>query len=258
MVRDDVLERFDRRLESFGVRIKDADQFKVRQDVFDEATYLALYRLAQKKMIDAIGGVVSAGKEANIFYGEGHGVSLAIKIYLIKTANFKAMTDYMDGDPRFANVRKSRKDIIFAWTRKEYSNLIRAYEAGVPVPEPQGFERNILLMRFLGENGHAYPQLRLAKMEDPAALYGTILGYMETLFREAHLVHADLSEYNILLGDQPYFIDMGQSVTPDHPRALQFLSRDIANVNRFFRHHCDVIGEREVFDRITRGLEREP
>ena len=29
----------------------------------------------------------------------------------------------------------------------------------------------------------------------------------------------NLSEFNILYGDQPYLIDMGQSVTRDHPRA---------------------------------------
>ena len=51
MVREDVLDRFDRRLESFGIRIKDADQLKVRQDVFDEATYLALYKLAHRKIL---------------------------------------------------------------------------------------------------------------------------------------------------------------------------------------------------------------
>ncbi|MDD1673623.1 MAG: serine protein kinase RIO [Methanomicrobiales archaeon] len=258
MVRENTLDRFDKRLEAFGVRVKDADQLKVRQDVFDEATYLALYRLAHKKLITAIGGVISTGKEANIFYGERDAFTLAIKIYLIRTANFKAMTEYIDGDPRFANIRRSRKDLVFAWTRKEYSNLIRAHEAGVPVPEPQGFDRNILLMQFLGEGDLPYPQLRIAKIEEPAAIYRDILEYVETLFREAHLVHGDLSEYNILLGDIPYFIDMGQSVTLDHPRALYFLSRDITQVNRFFRHYCDVIEEKEIFDRITQGMEREP
>jgi RIO kinase 1 len=112
-------------------------------------------------------------------------------------------------------------------------------------------------MKFLGQGGRSYPQLRLAEMDDPDRVYQDIVGNMELLFQKARLIHADLSEYNILLGDVPYFIDMGQSVTPDHPRALQFLVRDIANVSRFFRHYCHVIEEREVFDRITRNLERE-
>ncbi|MDD1679930.1 MAG: serine protein kinase RIO, partial [Methanomicrobiales archaeon] len=176
---------------------------------------------------------------------------------LMRTANFKAMTDYLDGDPRFAHVRRSRKDIVFTWARKEFSNLVRACEAGIAVPEPVGFDRNILLMQFLGEKGVPYPQLRVARMDDPEAIYQDVVKSMEILFQKAHLVHADLSEYNILLGNVPYIIDMGQSVTLDHPRALQFLVRDIANVNRFFRQYCHVFEEREMFDRITEGRGRE-
>lgn len=134
-----------------GVRIKDADQVKVRDDVFDEVTLMALYRLVHRKQISVIGGPVSTGKEANIIYGEHDNRGIAIKIYRIQTANFKAMTEYLAGDRRFASIRGSRRGIIFAWTKKEYSNLSRAHDIGLPVPEPLAFDRNILLMEFLGE-----------------------------------------------------------------------------------------------------------
>ncbi|HMZ31769.1 MAG TPA: RIO1 family regulatory kinase/ATPase, partial [Methanoregulaceae archaeon] len=62
-----------------------------------------------------------------------------------------------------------------------------------------------------------------------------------------------LSEFNILYGDRLYVIDMGQSVTPDHPRAKFFLSRDIANINRYFRDFCTVMDEKEIFLKITDG-----
>ncbi len=258
MVRKDFLDRLDKKFAAQGVRIKDADQWKVFQDIFDEATLLALYRLASKKQITSIGGVVSTGKEGNVLYGERDAEAIAIKVYLIQTANFRAMTDYLDGDPRFSHVRRTRKEIIFAWTRKEYSNLKRAYGAGIPVPEPYIFERNILLMRFLGEDGRPYPQLRHVRLQNPEEVYRLILGHMEGLFQNAKLVHADLSEYNILMGPAPYIIDMGQSVTPDHPRALQFLVRDIANINRFFKGKCHVMEEREIFDRITKKIRQSP
>jgi len=256
--RDEIQSRLDRELHSHGARLKDADQWKVRQDVFDEATLIALYRLANKKIISSIGGALSTGKEANIFLGEKDGQLIVIKIYMIRTANFKAMTDYLDGDPRFANVRRIKKEIIFAWTRKEYSNLMRAQEAGIAVPKPLAFNRNILLMEFLGKDEKPYPQLRLAMMEDAEKIYHLILEYMEILCKKARLIHADLSEYNILLGDRPYLIDMGQSVTLDHPRAMQFLIRDIANVNRFFKSYCDTIADKELFGKITEGIIQEP
>jgi RIO kinase 1 len=242
---------FDRRLEEMGIRVKDADQWKVQDNVFDEVTLLALYRLAHKKHLTTFGGPISTGKEGNVFYGELDGKPLAIKIYMIRTANFRAMTEYIDGDPRFSHIRRSRKEIIFAWTRKEFSNLKRARKAGVPVPEPYSFDRNILIMEFLGEGQAPFPQIREVEIPDPEATYREIIGFAETLFSRARLVHGDLSEYNILYGERPYVIDMGQAVTLDHPRALRFLVRDIANINRFFSDKCEVMGEQEIFQRIA-------
>ena len=247
-------ERFDRALEEMGIRIRDADQFKVSDDVFDDVTLLALYKLVHKKWISVVGGPISTGKEANVYYAERDGVPVVIKIYRIRTANFNTMGEYIRGDRRFANVKKNRKDLIFAWTKKEFSNLARAREAGVPVPEPLVWDRNILLMSFLGEDGRPYPQLRSIKLNDPQAAYDRITGCIGTLYAKAELVHADLSEFNILYGDQPYIIDMGQSVTRDHPRALPFLMRDIRNINRFFKNRCGVKGDEELFNGIT-GLD---
>ena len=93
-----------------GVRIKDADHFKVSEDVFDDVTLLSLYKLVHKKWISVIGGSISTGKEANVFYGERDGAAIAIKIYRIRTANFTTMSSYIVGDRRFSRVKKSRKE----------------------------------------------------------------------------------------------------------------------------------------------------
>jgi len=244
-------EQFDRALEDMGVRIKDANQFKVQDDVFDDVTLLALYKLVHKRWISVVGGPISTGKEANVYYAERGGVPIVIKIYRIRTANFNAMGEYIRGDRRFSNVKKNKKDLIFAWTKKEFSNLARAKEAGIPVPEPLVWDRNILLMSFIGEGELPYPQLRSVRLNDPQAEYNRITGYIETLYSKAELIHADLSEFNILYGNQPYLIDMGQSVTRDHPRALAFLMRDIRNINRFFKNRCKIQDDEDIFNAIT-------
>jgi RIO kinase 1 len=248
------LDKFDKRLEEMGVRIKDADQFKVSEDVFDDVTLLALYKLVHKKWLSVIGGSISTGKEANVFYGERDGVGVAIKIYRIRTANFTTMSSYITGDRRFSRVKKSRKELVFAWTRKEFSNLVRAQDAGIPVPEPLVWDRNILIMSYLGENEIPYPQLKKADFDDAAGVYATIMRYIDLLYNKAELVHGDLSEFNILYSEKPYLIDMGQSVTRDHPRAYQFLMRDIRNINRFFKNRCDVRNDVEIFNSVT-GLD---
>jgi RIO kinase 1 len=244
-------EQFDKRLADMGIRIKDANLFKVREDVFDEVTLLALYKLVHKKWLSVIGGSISTGKEANVFYGEREDAQIAIKIYRIRTANFTTMSSYITGDRRFSRVKKSRKELIFAWTKKEFSNLVRAKEAGIAVPEPLVWDRNILIMGFLGEGECPFPQIRGVTLKEPAKEYETIIHMIDILYKKAELVHADLSEFNILYGDKPYLIDMGQSVTRDHPRALQFLMRDIRNVNRFFKKQCDVRDDYEVFNAVT-------
>jgi RIO kinase 1 len=248
---DRKLDQFDQRLEEMGIRIKDADQLKVREDVFDEVTLIALYKLVHKKWLSVIGGSISTGKEANVFYGERDAAAIAIKIYRIRTANFTTMSSYITGDRRFSHVKKAKKELIFAWTKKEFSNLVRARDAGIDVPEPLVWDRNILIMSFLGEAEIPYPQLRNVELEDPAETYAGILSMIDTLYSKAELVHADLSEFNILYGDKPYVIDMGQSVTRDHPRALPFLMRDIRNINRFFKNRCDIRNDVDIFNAVT-------
>ncbi|MGB8310458.1 MAG: serine protein kinase RIO [Halobacteriota archaeon] len=236
---DKKLERIDKEVDKLKIRIKDANEFKVRDEVFDVPTLKALYYLASRNIIGALGGVISTGKEANVFHALGPSqAELAVKIYRIQTSDFKAMQDYITGDPRFQNIRRTKKDIVFAWTKKEYRNLIRACKAKVRVPEPKGYERNILVMEFMGHGGVPFPLLKGAvnEIEDIEAVYNVTIKYIKRLYTDADLVHADLSEYNILYDRQngPIFIDMGQSVTLNHPNAEEFLQRDLRNIIKFF------------------------
>ena len=51
------------------------------------------------------------------------------------------------------------------------------------------------------------------------------------MYDKAGLVHADLSEYNLLWQDDTlYVIDVGQAVEKNHPFSHQFLLRDCHNV----------------------------
>jgi len=130
----------------------------------------------------------------------------------------------------------------FAWTKKEHRNLERAIEAGVKVPVPIISERNVLVMEFMGEGERSYPQLKEAGVnrENARAFFDTISKYIELLYIKANLVHGDLSEYNILVDpntEEPIFIDMGQSVTLEHPKSHEFLRRDIENIIRYFKKY---------------------
>ena len=81
---------------------------------------------------------------------------------------------------------------------------------------------------------------------------------MRKLYTDCHLVHADLSEYNMLWHrGEVVFIDVGQSVEPSHPYGLEFLFRDCLNVSRFFSQRWPagkggVMGAQELFNYVTR------
>ena len=265
MASDKKLSRMDEKVDEFRMRLKDSDQKQVYDDVFDTATLMALYDLSKKGYIDALGGCFSTGKEANLFHAiakKDNISEVAVKIYLISTANFNAMKDYILGDPRFQGIRHARKDIILAWTKKEFKNLKRAEEAGVRVPKPLITQRNILLMEFIGKDGVPMPQLKDVKLtrEEASHILDLIIEYMNRLYYRAKLVHADLSEYNILVDMntmEPVIIDMGQSVLTSHFNAETYLRRDVANIAHFFGKLNIPVNEEDMISIIKKNKEEE-
>ena len=96
-----------------------------------------------------------------------------------------------------------------------------------------------------------------AEIEDQsiyASLYAELILNIRKLFHQCKLVHADLSEYNILYHNSHlYIIDVSQSVEHDHPSALDFLRNDIKNVEDFFSKMGVVcLGLRRSFEFIVK------
>ncbi|MDZ7746719.1 MAG: serine/threonine-protein kinase Rio1 [Halobacteriales archaeon] len=248
---DRIARRQDREFQEFRKRIKDADQFKVEASVFDDATLGALYKLVQDGHIRAFGGPLSTGKEANVYLAASDDDDVAVKIYRINASDFRAMREYLDGDPRFEGIGSDKKKVVVAWTRKEFANLRRAQAAGVLVPNPIAVQRNVLVMEFLGTDGQRAKRLSEVSVENPETAYEVVREYMRRLYR-AGLIHGDLSEYNIVVDqDEIYVLDLGQAVTVHHPNSREFLERDCKNIAAFFtRQGHDATGE-ELLSYVT-------
>jgi len=233
---DRIARKRDREFEQFRKRIKDADQFKVEQSVFDDATYGALYKLVADGHIEAFGGPISTGKEANVYEALGaEDTEVAVKVYRINASAFKQMRDYLEGDPRFEGIGNDKGKVVLAWVRKEYANLERARRAGVRVPNPIAVERNVLVMELVGLVEDRARRLAEVNVENPETAYEVVREYMRRLYSTG-LVHGDLSEYNMIIHDgELVVIDLGQAVTVHHPNSDDFLRRDCENVASFFR-----------------------
>jgi RIO kinase 1 len=221
-------------------REKDYDILKTVEEVFDTFTLRSLFDLSRKVGLRKISGVISAGKEARVYRGvDNSGRELAIKIYLTFSAEFKkGIYKYIEGDVRFERVKiTGTRRLMSIWARKEYSNLKKMFSAGVRVPEPLAQKDNIVVMEFIGKNGVRAPLLKEIgdALRNPAEIYSEIQENIRKMVCSARLVHADLSEYNIMVfDDSPVIIDVSQSVLLSHPNAEEFLRKDVSNIDRFF------------------------
>ena len=259
--RDKVDERLNRKQKAYEkealMKNKRSEDYQVIEEVFDRSTLMVIFDFMNKGVIDEIFGVVNAGKEARIYYGKDReGNELAIKIYLTSSAEFKkGMIPYIEGDPRFAHVRRDTRSLIYTWAQKEFKNLRRAKEAGVNVPEPLVVQKNVLIMNFIGKDGIRAPLLKEVKVEDPEKILKQLLTYYKRLYKKAGLVHADLSEYNIMIWkEKPVVFDFAQSVLVKHPMANQFLRRDLENLYKYFKRKvADIQTVDEMYEVITGG-----
>jgi len=232
---------------------------KVTEEVFDRLTMGVIFKLTCEKRFVSIDFPVSTGKEGNVFRATApDGSFVAVKIFRTSNATFKNISRYIEGDPRFVGLSGNTRKLIYAWATKEFKNLCRLEAAGVRVPHPSRFLKNVIVMDYIGDEVMAAPQLRSVRLDNPQKVYREIVRFMKRAFQKAKLVHGDLSEYNILMHEgKPYIIDCGQAMVTEHPNALDFLKRDIKNINRYFRSAGVEVWSDETVLKYVKGVRRE-
>ena len=239
------------------------------EQVLDPRTRMLLLQMINRGLVSEIHGCLSTGKEANVYHAmsfpqedeNATPLHRAIKVYKTSILVFKDRDKYVTGEFRFRQGynKSNNRAMVKLWAEKEMRNLRRIYATGIPCPEPIYLRLHVLVMGFIGSSkGLGAPRLKDVDFNIPEpetrwrALYMELLGYMRVMYQTCRLVHADLSEYNILYHkERLYIIDVSQSVEHDHPRSLEFLRMDIKNVSDFFRRkNVLTLPERTVFQFI--------
>lgn len=253
------LKRTEKRLDALRFRIKDKSDRATVDQVLDPRTIRILSKLINQGHISEIHGCVSTGKEANVYQATtADGEDRVIKVYKTSILIFKDRDKYVQGEFRFRRgyCKSNPRKLVQTWAEKEMRNLSRIHQAGIPCPKPHILKGHILVMDMIGRDGLPAPLLKNAVIENRdkyCSLYYKLVVQMRRLFQECRLVHADLSEFNlILLDDEIYIIDVSQSVEHDHVMALEFLRKDCVNVNNYFRNkEVATLTTRELFDFVT-------
>jgi RIO kinase 1 len=207
-----------------------------------------LQPLLEDGLIDDVTRQLMSGKEAMVFVVTCGDEVRCAKVY--KEANkrsFRQSVDYTEGR-KTKNSRQARamqkgskygrESQEAAWQSAEVDALYRLANAGVRVPTPYNFYEGVLLMELvMGDDGNAAPRLNDVQLSAATALkYHAFLIEQVVKMLLAGIVHGDLSEFNILVGeDGPVIIDLPQAVdAAGNNHAKDMLVRDVKNLADYF------------------------
>uniref|UniRef100_A0A8B9GZS2 Serine/threonine-protein kinase RIO3 n=1 Tax=Astyanax mexicanus TaxID=7994 RepID=A0A8B9GZS2_ASTMX len=240
----------------------------ISEQAVDSKTRLLMFKMVNAGILENINGCISTGKESVVFHADGGSFEemivpeeCVLKVFKTTLNEFKNRDKYIKDDYRFKDrfSKLNPRKIIRLWAEKEMHNLARMKKAGIPCPDVVILKKHILVMSFIGQNQVPAPKLKEANLskEDLTKAYYQVVQTMQQLYKECNLVHADLSEYNMLWHDgQVWLIDVSQSVEPTHPHGLEFLFRDCRNVATFFQKSgvAEALSVYELFNTVS-GLE---
>ena len=252
---NDAVREAVKRQDKLGVLNKDKEDRATVEQALDPRTMLILFKMLSRETFTEIHGCVSTGKEANVYHARK---APTVKVYKTSILVFKDRDRYVSGDWRWRNgySKKNPRKMVQTWAEKEMRNLIRLKEAGLRVSAVEMLRSHVLVMEFIGsEDGVAAPRLRDADISTKKmrSLFTELIVDVRAMYQKCRLVHADLSEYNLLFHEgHIWIIDVSQSVDQDHPRCLEFLREDLLHVIQFFaKRDVAVPTVRELFDFVT-------
>jgi RIO kinase 1 len=213
----------------------------------------------QDNIITDVTRLVKGGKEANVYACEAHPATgmefVAAKLYrprmlrhLKNDAVYKAGRQLRAEDGkqlkgrriRLALRKKTRfgkKVDIMWWIGNEFMTQKSLFDAGADVPKPVAHRGNTILMDYIGDSDGPAPTLNeiaLSPREAPP-LFSRVMENV-ALMLENHLVHGDLSAYNMMYWHgRITVIDFPQMVDArTNPHAFALLQRDIRRVCEYF------------------------
>jgi RIO kinase 1 len=232
----------------------------------------SLAGLLEEGLIDEVIGQLMSGKEATVFVVHCGDAIRCAKVY--KDANqrsFKKSASYQEGrkvkNSRQARAmekgsRYGRKMQEEVWQNAEVDALYRLASAGVRVPQPHICFEGVLLMDLVVDaEGNPAPRLNDVDLDEEQALefHGMLLNQVVRMLC-AGIIHGDLSEYNILVGeDGPVIIDLPQAIdAAANSTAAEMLERDVNNLRTYFSNIAPVLRDtrfgKEIWGLYEGGL----
>jgi RIO kinase 2 len=208
---------------------------------------LAINALVKAGVIESFGKTLGVGKEADVYDAlSSTGKRIAVKFHRLGRISFRQTRRKR----AYSREHSSWLFLSHIAAEKEFEAMKLVYEKGVAVPEPISHNRHVVAMGMI-EGAQLYKYKDVGK---PEKILKDILRNVRKTYLKAHIIHADLSEYNIILQPDGHLliIDWPQAVKTDHPNAAEMLERDIKNVLIFFSRKFNIkLAEKEACEYVT-------
>jgi len=212
---------------------------------------LALNALYEQGIISSIGSNRGVGKESDIYYAlDFNQNEIIIKINRTGRTSFKNVKKKRD----FLENRKHFSIFFLAnlSAMREFEILTKLQNKKLPIPKVIGHNRHIIVMDII--KGEELVNIRY--LENPIKVLKKVIKFARKLYKKFGIVHADLTEYNIIYNPENQkivVIDFPQAIPADHPEALNFLKRDFSHLLEFFRKKYGVsLDEKSVLEYIIK------
>lgn len=224
---------------------------------------VALSDLVDRDVVTFLGDLLGVGKESVVFEALGSGapgpdeprappnrdepplVPLAVKFHRQGRTSFKHVRrarDHLRDQPRCAWIHAARLGAAREW------RTLKALHPEVRVPRPVALSHHAVVMEHVGG-----AELYKVELEEPEPFLELILKEVASAWRRG-IVHADLSAYNVLVGEdgEVIIIDWPQAVSRRDPRAQELLERDVKNLlDHFARKYRLVVPHQEALATVV-------
>ncbi|MEM2970759.1 MAG: serine/threonine-protein kinase RIO2 [Candidatus Bathyarchaeia archaeon] len=209
---------------------------------------LAINAFVKAGVLEAFGKPLGVGKEADVYDAlTPQNERIAIKFHRLGRTSFRQTRKKRDYAANRRHISWLYQSRLAA--KKEYQALKMLYPHQVAVPEPILHNRHAIVMGII----EGVELADFSELPQPKEIFNEILSNVKKAYVKAGIIHADLSEFNILLKPDRHIliIDWPQYVTCKHPNAEQLLKRDVQNVIGFFnRKHKLKISFKEALDYV--------
>jgi RIO kinase 2 len=191
---------------------------------------LAINALVKAGVLEAFGKPLGVGKEADVYDAlNPKGERIAVKFHRLGRISFRqTMRKRGYTTEHISWLFQSRLA-----AEKEFQALRLLFPYKVAVPAPISQNRHVIAMGMI-EGAELSDWKEISK---PEKVLKEILRNVRKAYLKAGVIHADLSEYNVILKPNMHIliIDWPQYVTMTHPNAKQLLTRDIKNILQYFK-----------------------